>query len=497
MKLCLFCAQEHSAYILCQDRIEARACYIKNCHIEEKKPQVQAKITKFFSKKEPGSSVLVEPPPVKKVESEVILISSEDETEPCLKRRKSSRIKVRKCFACGELKDSCGCDSESDVKNRIKKIVDTTINDPKIRSHKNQMEAIFSYWSEKLNGRKPDVIGAEIWMQWIIEYAEGKGRCEYRDGSKGIAPKTAKVLFNMMTKNLQDNFGLNLMEKFPCFRIFVARWQKVINNVQLYQRKQANYFSRKDVADYMNMFEKVALESEGATAYYAKMAAVIISVSILFVGCRLGSLLDIKIGAVEFKTIQKPNKDSQPVVVMYPGGSKTDPTNQRTTPIVFGALPDKQICPIKAFDEWLKCVRLQKFGSGLKGRPSDPVFPLFSSNKRISTSHFTQLVKKMESTWSEKLPEFQAHVGRCTITTLALFAKDEKGTRLIDPLTLEHQLSWVRNTQVLPNYMGHKAVCASGGFFDSMTEIRTQRLEESVNEEAIKTLHKSCVSDSE
>lgn len=260
--------------------------------------------------------------------------------------------------------------------------------------------------------------------------------------------------------------------------------------MQLYQRKQANYFSRQDVTNYMIMFSALAESEEGATAYYAVMAAVVISVSILFVGCRLGSLLDIKIGAVEFKVIEKSTGEKQQIIVMYPGGSKTDPGNQRTTPIVFGDLPDKQICPIVAFNRWLKVIRLQKFGTGLKGKPSDPIFPLYSSNKRISTSHFTQIVKKMENNWSKNLPEFQAHVGRCTITTLALFAKDDKGSRKIDPLMLEHQLSWVRNTQVLPNYMGHKAVCARGGFFDAISDIRAQELEDTVDEQAIKTLHK-------
>ena len=220
-------------------------------------------------------------------------------------------------------------------------------------------------------------------------------------------------------------------------------------------------------------------------AYYAAMASVILPVSILFAGCRLGALLDIRLGAVQFLSIES-GEQPQKVVALFPGGSKTDPLNQRTSPIMFGELPDKTICPYEAFSNWLTIRGTSKIGEKLEGNPSNFLFPLYSTNKKVQTGHFTRLVKKWEEKYSGKLPKYKAHVGRFTITTLSMFAKDENGEGKINPLTLEHQMSWTRNTKVLPNYMGHNSVCAKGGFFDTISEIRRSGLEKSINEDAVK-----------
>ena len=234
------------------------------------------------------------------------------------------------------------------------------------------------------------------------------------------------------------------------------------------------------------MFEEVMKAPSKSEKYYAAMAAVILSVSILFAGCRLGALLDIRIGAVQFITVES-GEQPQAAIALYPGGSKTDPLNQRTSPIVFGELPEKEICPIKAFLRWMKIRGVDRKDNKLVGPPSDFLFPLFSSNRKVQTGHFTKMVKNLEKKFSNSLPKFKAHTGRFTITTLSLFAKDDKGEKLIQPLTLEHQLSWVRNTAVLPGYMGFNSTCVKGGFFDTISRIRTEGLEESINEKAAKT----------
>ena len=227
------------------------------------------------------------------------------------------------------------------------------------------------------------------------------------------------------------------------------------------------------------------VEESKADAYYAAMAAVILPVSILFAGCRLGALLDIRLGAVQFLSIESGDQP-QKAIAFFPGGSKTDPLNQRTSPILFGELPDKDLCPVKAFLDWMKVCRLQRSGNKLIGKASEFIFPLYSSNKKVQTGHFTKLVKKWEQKFAGQLPKYKAHVGRFTITTLSLFATDEKGDRKINPLTLEHQMSWARDTKVLPNYMGHNSVCAKGGFFDTISKIRTSGMETSINERAVK-----------
>ena len=105
----------------------------------------------------------------------------------------------------------------------------------------------------------------------------------------------------------------------------------------------------------------------------------------------------------------------------------------------------------------------------------------------MATNSFSKKVQKMESKWAGDLPRFQAHVGRFTITTLAMFGKDKDGSQLISTDLLEHQLSWVRQTKVLPNYMGHNSVLAKNGFFDLISKVRKEGLDEQINEKAIKT----------
>ena len=67
--------------------------------------------------------------------------------------------------------------------------------------------------------------------------------------------------------------------------------------------------------------------------------------------------------------------------------------------------------------------------NGLVGDPSARIFPQFASNKRMETGLFSRKVKAMERSWPEKLVEYRAHVGRFSITTLAMFSKDNNGSR--------------------------------------------------------------------
>lgn len=497
MSFCLFCKKEHSQYFLCKDRIDARLLYINNISIDKEgsinyslkkflliyrthKKLLQPKITTYFRPKSemPQNSQIVE-------NSEPILIQSEETSVQENYSIKCLRPRIKKCFKCQNEFGECRCGKEN-KNNDVHKVVEATMNDPKIKSHENQVEKMTKFLISRVSEENPDLIPPEKWMTWIIEFSEGKGRCTYRSGEKGICPKTARVYFNLALKVVSKEWGLDLKQKFPHFKIFVPRWQAVINKENLYQRNQAKYFSKQDVRDYMLMFEEIMSAPSKSEAYYAALASVILSVSILFAGCRLGALLDIRLGAVQFITVESGDQP-QAAVALYPGGSKTDPLNQRTSPIVFGELPEREICPIRAFLRWLKVRGVTRKDNKLEGPPSDFLFPLFSANKKIQTGHFTKVVKNLEKKFGNQLPKFKAHTGRFTITTLALFAKNDTGDKLIQPLTLEHQLSWVRNTAVLPGYMGHNSTCVKGGFFDTISRIRKEGLEDSIDENAVKT----------
>ena len=80
---------------------------------------------------------------------------------------------------------------------------------------------------------------------------------------------------------------------------------------------------------------------------------------------------------------------------------------------------------------------------------------------------------------------FKAHTARFTITTLALFGQKEDNAPLIAPALLEHQMHWVRNSSVLPNYMGHNVSFVKNGFFDHIQTLRNTGADKNIDEAAI------------
>ena len=80
---------------------------------------------------------------------------------------------------------------------------------------------------------------------------------------------------------------------------------------------------------------------------------------------------------------------------------------------------------------------------------------------------------------------FKAHAARFTITTLALFGRKDDNSPPIAPALLEHQMHWVRNSAVLPNYMGHNASFVKNGFFDQIQTLRNSGGDKNIDEEAI------------
>ena len=82
-------------------------------------------------------------------------------------------------------------------------------------------------------------------------------------------------------------------------------------------------------------------------------------------------------------------------------------------------------------------------------------------------------------------PRFKAHAARFTITTLALFGRKEDNAPLIAPALLEHQMHWVRNSAVLPNYMGHNVSFVKNGFFDQIQSLRNTGGDKDIDEGAI------------
>lgn len=182
-------------------------------------------------------------------------------------------------------------------------------------------------------------------------------------------------------------------------------------------------------------------------------------------------------------------------MALFPGGSKADLDSQRTSPIMFAELKEIELCPVRAFVDWLKAREIERDGNGLRGNPTARVFPAFRKNSKLETGLFSRKVKDMERSWPQKLVEYRAHSGRFSITTLAMFSKDNNGNRLIEDTLLEHQLTWTRDSKVLANYMGHNASLVKGGFLQKMKDLRDQDNDQKIDEEAVKTFASKNLND--
>jgi len=118
------------------------------------------------------------------------------------------------------------------------------------------------------------------------------------------------------------------------------------------------------------------------------MAKAILTIGITQAGCRTGELLEavpqrVKIGEANGKV----------AVAIYAVGSKMDPDNQKSAPIVFTQLEDKAVCPVTFFMEWLQFVGFKYTAEGLCAEGVTFLFPAFSNKKkRVETSFFSKQV---------------------------------------------------------------------------------------------------------
>ena len=322
-------------------------------------------------------------------------------------------------------------------------------------------------------------VTAEHWMILMVKWGELRGRTTYLTGETGPAPQSAAVFFNLFQAVLKKYYDFSLCEKHPILRKFPKKWMRTICREKMYERRQAKFFSREDVRAYIKLCR--APQATSNQEYYAKMAEVIILISVMFAGCRLGELFSVTIGQVRFMTVNQ-----KVAVTLSPGGSKTDFASQKTTCIAFSQLADEDLCPVNAFFRWLKFRGLSIVDGKLEGTFTKRLFPIFNSNKLLDTSFFTKKVQSLEKRGQQNLPKFNAHTGRVTITTLSLFSKDEEGRPLVAPEILEHQNHWQRGTSTLSNYLGHNSTFADGSFHSQIAKIRSEKLEQRINESAIR-----------
>ena len=263
--------------------------------------------------------------------------------------------------------------------------IQNTINDPVARSKARTRASLKSYIEAHINGRAPSEVTPTEWMSWVTRWAIPRGRCQYADKSKGISPASAKIFFKLLIKLVEQDYGFSLLQAHPFLYKFPRNWQKTITKERRYERKQAGFFSQEDVALYIRFLTDIVDEGNPSDTHYAAMARVVISISMLFAGCRLGELLSAKLGQVQFVTVR-----GKMAVAITSTGTKSDTENQRSSPITFGTLNSTPVCPMGWFADWIRRNNWTVKGCHLTSADDVYLFPLFTKrHKFISTNYFT------------------------------------------------------------------------------------------------------------
>jgi len=76
-----------------------------------------------------------------------------------------------------------------------------------------------------------------------------------------------------------------------------------------------------------------------------------------------------------------------------------------------------------------------------------------------------------------------------SVTCVAMMATDEDGKQKIPTDKLEHNQRWERNTKVLQQYMASHVSWCKNGFTQKMVEIRDNKEDQKIDEEAVGALN--------
>lgn len=263
--------------------------------------------------------------------------------------------------------------------------IEKTMNNPISRSKARTRENLKQFLLAQLAGREPVQAEPEDWICWIVNWASPRGRCKYGDDTMGISPASAKIFFTLMIKILQEDFQYSVLKEHPFLYKFPREWQKSITKIRLYERKQAGFFSQSDVRLYIHFLSVMVIEGENSDPYYADMARLVLAISILFAGCRLGELLSAKLSQIQFVTVR-----NEVAVAIKSTGTKSDIQNQRSSPIAFGVLKDKSLCPMILLAAWIKRNQWKIKDCRIIADTDVYLFPLYKKRAHhITTNHFT------------------------------------------------------------------------------------------------------------
>ena len=194
-------------------------------------------------------------------------------------------------------------------------------------------------------GKTVQEVTSKEWFLFLVSFAEGRGKCVYATGEKGICPKTASTYTFQLKVLLEQEFTVSVDKLWPDFQYIPGEWKKSIAGDLMYQRKAAEYFSMADLKRYLRALEIIAADSDSTPAdqYYATMAQVLLSITITQAGCRMIELLQSRPQLVYMGEAA----DNRVGIAIASIGTKADKGNQHSSPISFIAQKDKEICPVE------------------------------------------------------------------------------------------------------------------------------------------------------
>ena len=134
---------------------------------------------------------------------------------------------------------------------------------------------------------------------------------------------------------------------FADWKWMIKCWKQDISKENLYQRRTSEYFTMADLERYITMLYAVTDEwkSTKAEIHYARIARVVLSITISQTGKRTCEVLGVRPQSVYFGEAA----EGRVGVAFFAQGSKTDLENQRSSAVSFMPLDNKLVSPLKHF----------------------------------------------------------------------------------------------------------------------------------------------------
>ena len=137
-------------------------------------------------------------------------------------------------------------------------------------------------------------------IAFLIIYSDGKGRCNYRTGKKGICPRTA-FSYAAALRILLEERGMQIDSEWPMWQQTVNDWVRELSTTKLYHRKHAGFWTKDELRQCMRLLLAIERDNQGlADAHYAILAQAVISMVYTQTGSRIGELLQARALSVYF-----------------------------------------------------------------------------------------------------------------------------------------------------------------------------------------------------